>query len=242
MTLARTITSVALMAALIGCAEDTSSESFELNENIERVVVNVDLGDLTISAGSMQDVTLVNVAVDCRTVAADYDVYVDGDTLHVEMNAGIDSSACEGAFEIIVPADVDVTARTARGNVAVTGIDGDVSAVTYDGNIELTDVAGDLDISAVSGNVTGIELESMDNTISLGAGDAALAFTRAPHLVDVDTIMGNVNLTVPETTYHIDAVTDSGLVDVDGVNNLATADSELLLIVESGDILIRGVE
>jgi len=51
-----------------------------------------------------------------------------------------------------------------------------------------------------------------------------------------------VNLTVPETTYRIDAVTDSGLVTVDGVDDLKSADSELLLTVESGDILIRGGE
>ncbi len=240
MTLARTITSVALMATLVGCVEGISTESFELTDEVQQVVVNVDFGDLTIRAGRVSDGALVNVEVDCRTVAADYDVYVDGETLHVEMNTGMDASACEGVFEIIVPATVSIDARTARGNVAVTGIDGDVKTLTYDGNIELTDVAGDLEVAAVSGDVTGVDLKSANNTVTVGAGDANLSFTQTPHLVDVDTIMGNVNLTVPETTYRISAVTDSGLVNVNGVSNLASADSELLLTVDSGDIVIAG--
>ncbi|MCP4602465.1 MAG: hypothetical protein GY847_18445 [Proteobacteria bacterium] len=238
MTLAKTIITVALITVLVGCSEGASKDSFEFNENIQHIVVNVDFGELTLNAGRVRDGALVNAEVDCRTAAAEYDVYVEGNTLHVEMDTGNDASACEGAFEIIAPANVSIDARTARGNVIVEGIEGDVKAVSYKGNIELTDVAGDLEIAAVSGDVIGTNLRSAENTVTVGAGETALSFASTPRLVNVDTIMGNPILNVPGTNYRIDASTESGLVTMDGLHNLASAESTLLLTVESGDILI----
>ncbi len=240
MTLAKTIISVALMAVLVGCEDGSASDSFEFGAGIEHIIVNVDFGDITLHTNRVRDGAEVNTKVDCRTASAHYDVYVEDATLYVEMIAGMDASACDGAVEIIVPAAVSIDARTASGDIEIDGIDGDAKIVTFDGNIALTDIAGDLEVAAVSGDVTGVELQSARNTVTLGAGNAALSFAQTPHLVDVDIIMGNATLTVPHNTYRIDAVTESGLVNLDGVNNLPSADKALSLAIESGDILIAG--
>jgi hypothetical protein len=234
-----TILAVAAVTCLAGCVESTFSESFEFDGPIDRVVVAVDTGDISLRAGGDQG-GLVEVEVSCRTAVPPVDVYMDGTTLHVAMDAGHGASACEAGFTLSVPGLADADLRTGSGDVTVEAFGGDVEALTYDGGIDITDLSGSLDLTAASGDVRAAGLTGSDCTITVGAGRVEASFDAVPALVDVEVTSGNAALNVPSSTYLVEAEADDGQVEVSGLVEQPSAASEIWVAVTTGDINITG--
>lgn len=237
----RALTALAATVAAIlsGCVETTLSESYRFDGPIDRVVVEVDAGDVELRANDGKG-GLVDVELSCRTAVPPVDVFLDGTTLHVILDAGNGASACDGAFEIAVPGQADADLRTGSGDIAVEAVDGDLEALTYDGDIFLKDLAGAMDLTAVSGDVTATGLESTDCTIAAGAGRVEATFESVPTSVDVEIANGNAVLKVPSSTYRIEAEVEDGQVEVSGLVEQPAADSEIWVAVATGDINITG--
>ncbi len=235
-----TIIFASILIAAQACHPNTESESFELNGSIDRVVVNVDVGEVILKVGDNSKGALVDVEIGCRTAVPRYDIYLQQGTLYVELNAGTGASACDGTFDITVPKQISADLNTGSGDIVIKGIQGDVKAVSYEGNITLDSIAGNLDIAAVSGNIDGLNLDTKEGIVESGNGNVDLSYTSQPTLVDVDIIMGNATIFVPESAYQIDASTDLGEVNLNGVTHLPDVTNTLILTVDSGDIVISG--
>lgn len=223
----------------VACEENESTDLFELRESVDRVVVNVDLGDLTVLGRPGQGAT-VEVSVECRTAVPDYDVRREGSTLYIELEAGAGASACEGNFYIAIQSDASVELNTGRGEIAVARIDGDVQAVTYQGGVTIADIQGETDIRTINGDVLGTGLGERAGFVEIGAGDADLHYVSAPSLVEVETINGDATVSVPKGNYRVEADTGSGQVRLEGLAHQKSAGNALVLTVDSGDIFISG--
>jgi outer membrane lipoprotein SlyB len=166
-----------ILVGLTGCEDHDLAESYSFTETITAVSVNVDLGDVILSAG---DQTVVNVGISCRTVVPDYLVHVDGATLRIELEAGNGASACDAVFEIVVGPEVSADLRTGAGDVDVALIEGDLEIVTYDGDIRIDAVSGTLDLTAIAGDINGSRLENAPNRVTTGSGDVHLSYRDTP--------------------------------------------------------------
>jgi DUF4097 and DUF4098 domain-containing protein YvlB len=234
-----TILAIAAISGLSGCAENSYSESFDLDGPIDRVVVDVDTGDVDLRPGSGQG-GRVDVEMTCRTAVPQIDVFLSGSTLHVSMDAGNGASACDGSFEIVVPGLADVDLRTGSGDIAVEGTSGEAELLTYDGDIRVDGLSGSLELSAVSGAINATALESGECGLTVGAGDVEASFATVPELVDIEVGAGDATVNVPASVYRIEADSDAGEVLVSGLVEQQAADNEIWIAVTSGDINIIG--
>jgi DUF4097 and DUF4098 domain-containing protein YvlB len=233
------ITMLAALTLATGCADTAISETHEIEADIERVEINVQVGDLMIKAGEARRAS-IDVLIDCRCAAPEHTVHMDGTTLRVELDAAGAAGACTARFELIVPADVTVDLKTWAGNVELQGLRGDAAITTYDGDIDLDDITGALELNAVAGHVTGTRLDAATCTARTGHGDIALGFTAMPGQVDARVILGNATLTVPAEAYRIGAEARQGTVTLDQVTHDAAAATTLQATTDAGDIAILG--
>jgi len=228
---------------LLGCVDSESRETFRFNEAIDNVRVDVSLGQVTVVGDpSLSDAQVV-VTLWCRTVVPEYDVYVAGGALIVELEAGMDASGCDGTFEIRLPAEVDVIAKSKAGDISVSGIEGRVNIVSFDGDVSLLKVAGDINVAVVSGDFDGTALTGDSGKVTVGAGAVNLTYAGTPSTIDVDIIMGHAHLVVPAHVYYsVDVRTEHGKMDIsDDILIAAAAKNTLKLSVDSGDITLLGI-
>jgi hypothetical protein len=227
------------MAAL-GCEESFSLQSYEFALPVTLVSLDTDFGDVVVEAVESESSTHVSVDIECQASLPGYDVYVEDGTLVVDLDAGSGASACEGTIKILVPANAALDINTGRGDVSVSGTTETIEIVTYEGDVKLSDIQGDFDVTAVSGNVECVNLGSLKSRLTVGTGDADLTYLAKPEVVDVDILMGNVNLVVPSEEYAVDATTESGQIDLSGISTDDNSDRELLLSTDSGNIVVLG--
>lgn len=227
---------------LVGCIDSDSIETFQFSDAIDTVIVDVDLGGITVVGDPSLSEAEVVVALWCRTIVPDYEVYIAEGILRVELEAGADASACDGTFEISLPPHVGLIAKSKAGDIAVRGIEGEVDVVAFDGDVSLVEVAGATSVSVASGNVDGVDLSGDDGAFTTGAGAVNLAYTKTPSSIDVDVLMGHASLVVPSHAYYkVDARAERGNVDISDIFVAVSATNELNLTVASGDINLWGI-
>ncbi len=239
MTLKQTIFTVTALFAM-GCSDGFSTQTFEFDERITHVSVFTDLGDVTIEGTNDVETATVEVELDCQNSVPDYSLLVENTHLVFEMKVPQGAEACDASITIRVPSLAALEIRTGRGDVVLQDTEGRTSIVNYDGDIELDNVSGALEVTAVSGNIAGTRMQSLSSEITLGAGNANLAYTKRPEVVDVDVLSGNSTLVVPSATYVVEASTEAGEVELDGISTDESASSTLVLCTNSGDIRIHG--
>ena len=209
-----------IAAAISGCMyENNQSDSFEVTEAVEQIVIEVDGGDVTLR-GEDRATVLVE-----RTVGWDgpqppeVRAHLEDGVLTLE--GGCDSwSSCEVNHDVILPRSVPVVARTGSG---------DIEATTLTGVLDVETGSGDLDLTQIKSEAFFGET---------GSGDIDAFFTRPPERVDLSTGSGDVEVELPAAGYEIDVDTGSGDVDID--HTLNDNDSGRLVRVStgSGDVLI----
>lgn len=167
-----------------------------------------------------------------RAIEADPPIAFRGDVLHV---GHLDESMHRQVsidYELTVPANSRVRARTGSGSLRVEGVTGPVEAtsgsgrtrvadvargVTVEmgsGDVELTAVTGDLDVRTGSGSidVTGSSLTLRAET---GSGRIQVEGTSGGAWI-LDAGSGDVSIDLPDDAgFEVDARTDSGTVRID---------------------------
>ncbi len=234
------ILTLAPVLLMMACDQGAVVDTVEFHQPIHHVEVAVPFGDISISASQDETLTHVDLQLECRTETPDYSIYVEGRTLYVTIDAGLDASACGGTFFLAVPKWVSSSLATDRGKVTASGLTGSVDIVSYDGEVFLNHLSGQVEVTAVSGDVDGVGIGRATTTITTGSGDVSLSFDEIPNLVDIDILAGNASLQVPASAYQIDASTGSGHVDLQGVDPAPSAPNALRLALDAGDIVISG--
>lgn len=188
-----------------------------------------------------ETVELTTIFKEEDTGDATSSVDTDGDRLVVqgECDAGFLDS-CSIGYEVVVPADFDVTVHSENGRIDVNDIDGGVTATTDNGLIAADSIDGDVDLESDNGRITATDLAGARVRARSDNGRIEISFGSAPGTVDVSTDNGAISVTVPDddSTYRVDASSDNGSVD----NGLRTdPDSERSVTARSdnGDVNLR---
>lgn len=167
-----------------------------------------------------------------RAIEADPPVVLDGDVLRLghldrsrQRQVGI-------SYEVIVPANTRVQARTGSGSLRLTGVTGAVEARTGSGSSQVSDVAGDVTVDAGSGSISlaavGGEVDVRTGSGSIGVSgiESALRARTGSGRIrvegavggawDLTTGSGSIRIDLPEdAAFEIDARSRSGSVRSD---------------------------
>ena len=167
-----------------------------------------------------------------RAIEADPPVVLDGDVLRV---GHLDRSRHRQVginYEVVVPANTRVQARTGSGSLRLAGVTGAVEAKTGSGSSQVSDVAGDVTVDAGSGS---IELTAVGGDIDVTTGSGSIGITGVETALrartgsgrirvegspgdawDLTTGSGSIRIDLPEdAAFEIDARSRSGSVSSD---------------------------
>jgi DUF4097 and DUF4098 domain-containing protein YvlB len=154
-------------------------------------------------------------------------------------------------LEIMVPKDLQATARTGSGDIDVEGIDGPASFSTGSGDIQASDLAGGatfntgsgdvqlnhvvgkLEVSTSSGDVELDDGQVTEATVNTTSGDIDLE--GVAETIKLESVSGDIRVREAREA-QITASTTSGDVDYDG--SLSAGGSNLITTI-SGDVKLQ---
>jgi hypothetical protein len=134
------------------------------------------------------------------------------------------------SYEIAVPEDTDLTARSGSGDVVVRGVGRDVSLSSGSGSITAADIGGGLSVTTGSGDLS---IDRVRGQVRVKSGSGSIRATGAGGPVSADTGSGDVRVEVTGTG-EVSASSASGDVTVSGVRGALRARSA------SGDLSVEG--
>jgi hypothetical protein len=191
--------------------EETQHQTY--HQRVNRIVVDLNMGDLTITAGDTDQ-----VSVDRELTWSIFKPQVEErwdpgtQTLRVWFHcAPTITGKCSVSYMLGVPPDVPVEARTGSGNITVREMRGDLRLSATSGNVDVANSRGTVWAHSTSGNVrvNGARSQSVDARTT--SGDVDLRFAEAPGTVSAKATSGNVNVAVPAgTSYFVGAQAQSG--------------------------------
>ncbi|MEU5424825.1 DUF4097 family beta strand repeat-containing protein [Streptomyces olivoreticuli] len=139
-------------------------------------------------------------------------------------------------YELTVPATAHARIGASSGRITVRGVAG-ADIDTSSGEVTVAALTGPLAVRTHSGRITGTELSGPTATVTASSGPVHLSFAKRPASVAARTTSGDVELTVPDGTYHVETGTSSGSSEV-GVRKDESADAKLSVRTSSGDVKI----
>ena len=225
----------ALALVITGCyvflwlARAAETTSFAYTGQVSRIEVNLNVGELTLSAGSAGEISgrqeliwsMVKPTVRRRWDAARQTLTLDvgcqgrfGGRFALAMR-------CSAAFSLNVPPEASVQATTDSGDVTVRNMRG---------GLDLSSRAGDITVSGAASPWVRAETTS---------GEVNVGCATAPSTVTATTVSGNVLVTVPRaTSYAVEAKTRSGFTRAE-VGNHPSATHRITATATSGNVMVR---
>ena len=115
------------------------------------------------------------------------------------------------SYEVVVPTNTRIQARTGSGALLIERVAGSVAATTGSGDVEMTAVGGNVDIRTGSGS---IRVENFEAALRARTGRGEIQVEGTPGGVwNLATGSGGIRIDVPdEAAFEIDARTGSGAV------------------------------
>jgi hypothetical protein len=205
---------VPLSLVCVGCVSKSEAETFDIQEDFERVDIDLPTGAVIVVGHDGDGATVEATSHWQGSRKPDLDVGVEGDALVLRVDCGA-LSICSVDAQLDLPRGVKLAMDGATGDLTVREFDGDVEASLTTGSITLAEVGGELDLHTTTGDVRGIELGSEEIEIRATTGKVALAFVEAPSHVDVDATTGRIDIELPAGGYAVDAITTTGSVVVE---------------------------
>ena len=154
------------------------------------------------------------VADRVRAIEANPPIVVDGDVLRVGHLDRTRHRQVGISYEMVVPANTRVRARTGTGDVRVVGVTGAVDARTGSGSMEITAVGGDVDVETGAGP---IGITGLDTALRARTGTGRIRVEGAPGGAwELSTGSGGIRIDLPDdAAFEVDARTHSGDVRTD---------------------------
>ena len=147
------------------------------------------------------------VADRVRTIETNPPIVLDGDVLRVGYLDGSLHRQVGISYEMVVPANTRVRARTGSGDVRVDGVTGAVEARTGSGSMELTAVGGDVDVQSGAGP---IGIVGLGTALRARTGTGRIRVEGAPGGGwDLSTGSGGIRIDLPDdTAFELDATNE----------------------------------
>ncbi len=241
---------VTALALLAGCfytfawlAQGEETTSFAYTGQVSRVVVNLNSGDLAISAGNeggisgTQDLTwsLVHPQVHRTWDPARQTLTLD---VGCQSTLGL-TRRCWAAFTLSVPPGAAVRAVVGSGELDVDGVHGPLDLTAQPGDVSAHGTLGPVTARSTAGNVT-IDGSSPSVTATTDAGNVTAMFDAPPTTVRAHTTAGNVAVGVPRTaSYAVTASTDVGTRDVREVADDPAAARRITIDSTTGNVSVH---
>lgn len=234
---------VTLCATTLGCDfVKQETKRFDGEESFVRVEIINNVGDVTVRTspdGQVHVESLLSWSETKPTYTIETDSNPAEPVLRIIGRCDNDER-CMIDANLELPADVELVVTGGSGDISVEGTRAKITATAEFGDISVSDCSGDLELTTGSGNIEGRLLNSGHVTaVNDGTdGRVDLEFGTRPVLVDAKTVSGDIVYTVPVGAYVIDAVSKTGMIDID-VEIATGVLNKLVAYSVSGDITIQ---
>ena len=195
----------------------TTNETFTLDPGSSMLEVDVDRGQVLLTAGTGDRVQVrrtVRAAVRAPQVEERADA--TGASLKSRCPA-LSGRACSIRYEIAVPLGFVIDVAAGTGRVEVHGLSVEKLQVeASSGSTHLEDVKGSVEIHSLSGSITGTGLGLNQFAARVGSGSTRVDFTLPPERITATTDSGAVTIRLPagDGPYRVAAHSGSGEEDV----------------------------
>lgn len=244
----------AAAAALTGCAGGIGAQlTFEdvTKTKVSQILLDVGSGDVEVTAGPVTETRITRIVH--SSTDPDPSFTLTGTQLRLTGNCG---RHCDVSYKIEAPAGVTVTGELASGDVSLEGVaatdvrlssgdimvrnaTGAVRAVATSGDITVIDSKGPATLVASSGDLHVINAGAPVNA-KASSGDIDVKLS-VPASVTAVASSGDVVVTVPQSSYRVNATAGSGDVNVTDVPDDPTAKNVLDVQASSGDVTVAAL-
>jgi len=233
-------TLVLLATGCLGFGREGGTETLSESEAITRVEIDLDAGDVTITAAGSAPGARGAVESRWNDTAPEVLHYVADGVLHVIGRCDAIAIACRTDVTLEVQANVNVGVKVGTGSLDISGVEGGLDAGTEDGAIALHDLRGTVFVESGAGEIVGDLLDTEIVDARTRSGAVELALVGAPQRIVARTDEGDVNLLVPAGAYRIQADAPTGdFVLGDTVRDDATATAVIVAETHNGDVRIE---
>jgi Putative adhesin len=193
-------------------AREKTSDPVSINGSVRHVIVDLDAGGMTLHGGAAPSVTGTRT-VERNFRAPSFSETLTGDTLTVKSRCpSFVNSLCSVNYDLNVPAEVTVEAKSSGGSLTASDITGDLTLSSSAGSVSVTGGSGRLKLSSSAGSVKVSESRSTEINARSSAGSMKVSLLAPPTNVDLSSSAGSTTLEVPRTSdaYDVDASTSAG--------------------------------
>lgn len=175
------------------------------------IVVSVETGDVRIVGSERADVRLTTK--EKRSAWGGGHAEVSGDAAGLHLGDSCDKvpvvdAPCSVSYVLEVPRDTAVRVLAGTGDLHAENLGGSADLRSGTGDLHVEGVRGALHLKADTGDVH-VEAPAPVASVETGTGDVDIVASQ-PRSISVQTGTGDVDIVVPDTTYAVDARSDSG--------------------------------
>jgi len=193
------LATAALSAA--GCSEHrppkATSVTYGITDPLHRLDVTSRGGDIALATSTNGTVSVTERLHYSGSRPATTHAVVNGVLTLANTGCGHDSSTCDVAYQVAVPAGLDVHLDSDGGTVRLRG------------------TPDSLSVTSGGGTVTGDALTAPAVDVNSGGGTTSLAFTSPPSTLDVASHGGDATLHLPAGPYALTAAAGGGSTHTD---------------------------
>jgi Putative adhesin len=193
-------------------ASERTTAPVSVNGSVRHVIVGLDAGGMTLHGGAATSVTGTRT-VERNFRAPTFSETLTGDTLTVKSRCpSFVNSLCSVNYDLNVPADVTVEAKSSGGSLNASDLTGDLTLSSSAGSVSVTGATGRLKLSSSAGSVKVNESRSTEINARSSAGSVKISLLAPPTNVDLSSSAGSTTLELPRTSaaYDVDASSSAG--------------------------------
>jgi hypothetical protein len=175
------------------------------------IVVDVETGDVRIAATDRDDVRLTSKEKRSAWGGGHVEVSGDGARLHLGDRCDkvpVVDAPCSVSYVLEVPRRTTVRVAAGTGDLHAEDLEGGTDLRSGTGDLHVEGVRGPLRLRADTGDVH-VEAPAAEVSVQTGTGDVEVVASQ-PRSIEVQTGTGDIDIVVPNTTYAVDAQSDSG--------------------------------
>jgi hypothetical protein len=226
------------VAGAAAAQHDDQHQAYQ--HRIDRIELDLASGDITLTPGSAGQV-VVRRGLRWDSTKPTVTEQWNGNTLHITTRCASGERNCATNYDIEVPRDVTLAAKTDAGNVTIRGIQGSQDLRTDAGNVSVEQSGGALTLHTNSGRITGTGLATTHIDSGTDAGNISLTLTVVPDSLTARSSAGDIDLHVPKAGaggYGVQATTDAGTRRVT-VDTSGPSKHRIVSASDSGDVTVR---
>jgi hypothetical protein len=180
----------------------TEQQSYQ--HQISRIEIELDTGDVHLAGGGAAGQVSVERRLEWWGSKPIVEESWQGDTLHIRAHCdrtGLPQwgrSGCLTGYALRVPGGVAVETKVDTGAIRVNDVQGELRLSTLVGDLDIANAPGRIRASADTGTITAVGLRCAEVDAKARYGDVSLQFAVAPELVRAATVLGNVEVALPQ--------------------------------------------